>query len=189
MDHAEVYINGLLPPDPIREDEVIDQVLRLVADQHRALGTLIGRAGFSPSIKELRASPLGRALRTMVQGHLTAAEVESLTEQLREVLLRPAAAEGGPIPGWFWRTEIGRLVAEAERRAIGRQDLLGMAEAAIALHISESELRRLTTTGVVPCLPDDLGEPLVRRSTIERLRQLTHVREADAADGITRMTA
>src|SRR5829696_6689853 len=50
---------------PWDDDDVIDAVLRLVADHHRAVGAAIGKRSFSPSHAELRQSPLGQDLRLL----------------------------------------------------------------------------------------------------------------------------
>ena len=47
------------------DDDVIDSILRLVADHHRAVGAAIGKRSFSPSLAELRQSPLGQDLRLL----------------------------------------------------------------------------------------------------------------------------
>ena len=189
MDHADGHINRFMPPDSLRDDEVIDQVLRLVADQHRALGALIGRPGYSPSIAELRSSRLGRELRALAQGQLQQEEITSLITEVRDVLLRPAASEATAVPTWFWRTGLGRMLAAAEREALGHRDLLTLPEASIALHTAEADLRRLMASGVVAWLPDEAGEPLVTRSTIDRLRSVTAMPAADESAGYSRMTA
>ena len=56
------------------DDDIIDSVLRLVADHHRAVGAAIGKRSFSPSLAELRQSPLGQDLRLLAAaGYATSA--------------------------------------------------------------------------------------------------------------------
>ena len=102
------------PDGPWDDDDVIDSILRLVADHHRALGAAIGRRSFSPTLAELRQSPLGQDLRLLAIagfGDVSQVQVRETASRVTDLLLRPLAAEGMVIPAWFWSTAIGRIVA------------------------------------------------------------------------------
>ena len=106
------------PDGPWDDDDVIDSVLRLVADHHRTVGAAIGRRSFSPTLAELRQSPLGQDLRflTLAGQHDTdQTQVREVASRVTDLLLRPLAADGMVIPAWFWDTAIGRIVARAAR--------------------------------------------------------------------------
>ena len=99
------------------DDDVIDSVLRLVADHHRAVGAAIGQRSFSPSLAELRQSPLGQDLRLLAvagYGDVSRDQVQETVGRVTDLLLRPLAAEGKVIPAWFWGSAIGKLVARAD---------------------------------------------------------------------------
>ena len=161
------------PEGPWSEDEVLDQVLRLVADHHRALGLSIGRRVFSPSIAELRQSPLGRDLRLLAAasyGDALPAAAQAAAERVREILLRPLAAEEYAVPAWFWGSELGRIVARAERLAAGEGAYLSLAQAEAWLGVPAANLEAWLADWALPWLPDEAGVPLLRRSAVERLR-------------------
>src|SRR3954465_4933319 len=114
------------------DDDVIDSVLRLAADtdrrlrvvpdHHRAVGAAIGKRSFSPSLAELRQSPLGQDLRLLAMagsGDVSRDHVRETAGRVTDLLLRPLAAEGMVIPAWFWGTAIGRIVARAARVTYG----------------------------------------------------------------------
>lgn len=165
------------PDEPWHEDEVLDQVLRLVADHHRALGLAIGRRVFSPSIAELRQSPLGRDLRLLAaaaRGDALPDAVRAAADRLREILLRPLAADHYAVPTWFWATEVGRIVARAERAA-ANGSLIPLGQAEARLGVAPGSLTPWLEDGALPWVPAETGEPLVRRSTIERLRLVAQV--------------
>lgn len=153
------------------DDETIDHVLRLVADHHRALGALIGRRSFSPTIAELRQSPLGRDLRLLANaaaGDVPADGVRRAAERLADALLRPLAADEMPVPVWFWATAVGRLVARAEVASRGEAAFLSLAQAAARLEVGTETLRGWIADGGLPALPDGVGGWLVGRREVER---------------------
>ena len=78
------------------DEDVIDSVLRLVADHHRAVGAAIGQRSFSPSLAELRQSPLGQDLRLLAvagYGDVSRDHVQETVGRVTDLLLRPLAAE------------------------------------------------------------------------------------------------
>ena len=80
------------PAGPWDDDEVIDTILRLVADHHRALGAAIGRHAFSPTLAELRQSPLGQDLRVLAtaeQGGVSPDRALETASRVTDLLLRP----------------------------------------------------------------------------------------------------
>jgi hypothetical protein len=155
------------------EDEVLDQALRLVADHHRELGQSIGRRIFSPSIAELRQSPLGRDLRLLVAaayGDAMPEAAKAAAERVRETLLRPLAADTYAVPAWFWGSELGRIVARAERKVAGEAAFVSLLQAEAWLGVPAADLSAWMEDGALPWVPDDAGRPLLRRSAVERLR-------------------
>jgi hypothetical protein len=163
-------------PDAVwDDDDVIDTVLRLVADHHRALGAAIGRRSFSPSLAELRQSPLGQDLRVLAvagQSNLHDDHVREIAARVTDLLLRPLAAEGMVIPAWFWTTAIGRIIARAARATYGPGDLISVTEAAARLEIAPETISGWITDGALAAIPDEGGRPLLIREAIEQRRQI-----------------
>lgn len=160
------------PEGPWDDEEVIDSVLRLVADHHRTVGAAIGRRSFSPTLAELRQSPLGQDLRflTLAGQHDDESQVREVASRVTDLLLRPLAAEGLVIPAWFWSTAIGRLVARAARASYGPGGLIDLTEAAQRLGVSPAIVSGWTADGAITALPDEQGRMLVPSDAIERRR-------------------
>jgi hypothetical protein len=161
------------PDGPWDDDDVIDSVLRLVADHHRTVGAAIGRRSFSPTLAELRQSPLGLDLRflTLAGQHDTdETQVREVASRVTDLLLRPLAAEGMVIPAWFWSTAIGRIVARATRASYGPGGLIDLTEAAQRLGVSPAIVSGWTMDGAIAALPDEQGHMLVPSDAIERRR-------------------
>lgn len=172
VDEAPV-VHG--PDGPWDDDEVIDTVLRLVADHHRAIGASIGRRSFSPSLAELRQSPLGQDLRLLAAagiGDVSQMQVRETAARVTDLLLRPLAAEGMVIPAWFWSTAIGRLVARAARASYRDDGLMTIAEAADRLDIAPALIAGWVADGAITAIPDEYGRLLVPRQTIEARRAI-----------------
>jgi hypothetical protein len=163
------------PDGPWDDDDVIDTVLRLVADHHRAVGAAIGRRSFSPSLAELRLSPLGQDLRVLAAagfGDTGRDQVRETASRVTDLLLRPLAAEGMVIPAWFWSTAIGLIVARAARATYGADGLMSIAEAADRLTIAPEFVAGWTANGAITAIPDEYGRMLVPRDAIEKRRQI-----------------
>jgi hypothetical protein len=163
------------PEGPWNDDDVIDTVLRLVADHHRAVGAAIGRRSFSPSLAELRLSPLGQDLRLLAAagiGDVSQLQVRETASRVTDLLLRPLAAEGMTIPAWFWTSAIGRIVARAARASYGDHGLMSINEAADRLDIAPAIVSGWTTDGAIAMIPDEEGHPMVPRAAIEKRRQI-----------------
>jgi hypothetical protein len=160
------------PEEPWGDDEVIDTVLRLVADHHRAVGAAIGKRSFSPSLAELRQSPLGQDLRLLVASSESGAseQVRDTAGRVADLLLRPLAAEGLVIPTWFWGTAIGRIVARAIHGTYRPGELISVPEAADILQITPETVLGWTRDGGIAAVPDDAGRLLVPRDAVERRR-------------------
>lgn len=181
------------PEGPWDDDEVIDTVLRLVADHHRAIGASIGRRSFSPSLAELRQSPLGQDLRLLAMagyGDVNQVQVRETASRVTDLLLRPLAAEGMVVPVWFWSTAIGRLVARAARASYGDDGLMSVAEAAARLDITPALIAGWVTDGAITAIPDENGRLMVPRQAIEaRLivsRELAEMRLEGGEDVLVR---
>lgn len=158
------------PEGPWDDDFVIDTVLRLVADHHRAVGAAIGRRSFSPTLAELRQSPLGLDLRLLAvagYGDVNQIQIRETAARVTDLLLRPLAAEGMVVPGWFWSTAIGRIVARAARASYGEDGLMTITEAADWLDVPPALVVGWATDGAIPAFPDEHGRLLVPREAIE----------------------
>ncbi|MBA2597186.1 MAG: hypothetical protein H0V00_11250 [Chloroflexia bacterium] len=180
---------------PWDDDEVIDTVLRLVADHHRAVGAAIGKRSFSPSLAELRQSPLGQDLRLLTlaaHGDVSRDQVRDTAGRVTDLLLRPLAAEEMVIPVWFWSTAIGRIVARAARVTYGDDALMSIDDAADRLGIAPELVAGWTTDGAIMSIPDEAGRPLVPRNVIERrrtiARELAGLRIDNGEDVLVRET-
>ena len=165
------------PDGPWDDEAVLDQALRLVADHHRALGALLGRpdADAPMSLTDLRQSPLGRDLRLLAAaGGRTAdpAAVQAAAARVADLLLRPLAAEEYDVPAWFWATEVGRLLARAERVAHGPDRLLTPNEVAARLGVAWTAVDVWLADGSLQIIPDEDGRPLVPRDEVERRRAI-----------------
>jgi hypothetical protein len=163
------------PAGPWDDDEVIDTVLRLVADHHRQVGAAIGRRSFSPTLAELRQSPLGQDLRLLAvagQGDIGQVQVRETASRVTDLLLRPLAAEGMVIPTWFWSTAIGRLVARAARVSYGPDGLMSVSDAADRLGVAPALIVGWTVDGAIAAIPDENGRLMVPREAIEKRRQI-----------------
>jgi hypothetical protein len=172
VDEAQV-VRGV--DGPWDDDDVIDAVLRLVADHHRAVGAAIGKRSFSPSLAELRQSPLGQDLRLLAAaayGDVSRDHVRETAGRVTDLLLRPLAAEDKVIPPWFWSTAIGRIVARAARVTYGDDGLMSVDDAADRLGIAPELVAGWAEEGAITAIPDEAGRPLVPRDAIERRRAI-----------------
>ena len=163
------------PAGPWDDDEVIDTVLRLVSDHHRQVGAAIGRRSFSPTLAELRQSPLGQDLRLLAVagcGDDGEVQVRETASRVTDLLLRPLAAEGMVIPTWFWSTAIGRLVARAARASYGPEGLMSITEAADRLGVAPALIVGWTVDGAIAAIPEENGRLMVPREAIEKRRQI-----------------
>jgi hypothetical protein len=159
--------------DSWSDEDIVDQVLRLVANQHQTMGAAIGRRAFSPTIAELRQTPLGRDLRLLanVEHDDVAAEaIHSAVSRVKELLLRPLSADTYDTPAWFWESGLGQLLARAERLAYGRGGLLSVTQAARLLSVTPGVVHEWIASGVLPSMPDAKGRPQIPRATIEHRR-------------------
>jgi hypothetical protein len=161
------------PEGPWDDDDVIDTVLRLVADHHRAVGAAIGKRSFSPSLAELRQSPLGQDLRLLAtHGAVNSDLVRDTAGRVTDLLLRPLAAERMVIPAWFWQTAVGRIIARAMRETYGDGGLMSIAEAADRLQVAPEFVVGWTRDGAMAAVPDEAGHLQVPREAIEQRRQI-----------------
>jgi hypothetical protein len=157
------------PEGPWDDDFVIDTVLRLVSDHHRAVGAAIGRRSFSPTLAELRQSPLGLDLRLLAvagYGDVNQVQIRETAARVTDLLLRPLAAEGMVVPAWFWSTAIGRIVARAARASYGEDGLMTITEAADWLGIAPALVAGWAADGAITAFPDENGRLLVPREAI-----------------------
>ena len=178
-DEFSIGVNGAPvvhgPDGSWDDDDVIDGVLRLVADYHRELGAAIGRRSFSPSQAELRQSPLGLDLRVLALAGTVDLGQELIREsaaRVSDVLLRPVAAEGLVVPAWFWSSAIGRIVARAARATYANGDLIPAHEAAARLDVDLEDVLTWIADGGITSVPDEGGRPLVPREAVEHRRQI-----------------
>jgi hypothetical protein len=163
---------------------VIDQVLRLAADHHQALGASLGRTDVGSTLAGLRESPLGRDLALLASrgADPTPASVRAAARRVIEALLRPLAADDYQVPHWFWETEIGRIVARAERAATGPEGWLTPIETARQLGVSRAVVEGWLVDGTLPSIPDQHGRPLVPSTAVERRRRVAVDLRAEPRD-------
>ncbi len=155
------------------DEDVIDAVLRLVADHHRAVGAAIGRRSFSPTLAELRQSPLGQDLRSLAAagfGDINRNDVRETAARVTDLLLRPLAGESLVIPVWFWSSAIGQIVARAMRATFGDGGLILVVDAADRLGIDSAVIMGWIADGAIAAVPDETGRLLVPRDAIEQRR-------------------
>lgn len=174
------------------DDEIVDQVLRLVANQHQTLGAAIGRRAFSPTIAELRQTPLGRDLRLLAHAaheDVTPDTILSAATRVKDLLLRPLAADADETPAWFWESGLGQLLARAERLAFGRNGLLSVAEAARHLSVAPGIVREWIASGLLPAVPDEQGRPQIPRQVVNHRREVAKLLAADEAEAEERLAS
>ncbi len=164
------------------DEEIVDQVLRLVANQHQTMGAAIGRRAFSPTIAELRQTPLGHDLRllaTAAHSDVPAEAIHSAATRVKDLLLRPLAADAYETPAWFWESGLGQLLARAERVAYGRGGLLSVTQAARLLSVAPGQVEEWVESGLLPAMPDAKGRPQISRQVIEHRREIADLLSAD----------
>ena len=157
------------------DDEIIDQVLRLVANQHQSLGALIGRTTFSPTIAELRQSLLGRDLRLLAAATpelADAAATRAAARRVREVVLRPLATDEYETPAWFNATGLGQLLARAERAAYGPRGVVSVATAARQLGVTAGVINDWVASGMLSAVTNEQGQPQIPREVIAHRREI-----------------
>jgi hypothetical protein len=163
------------------DEEIIDQVLRLVANQHQMMGAAIGRRAFSPTIAELRQTPLGRDLRLLAgaaHDDVGPEAIHSAATRVKDMLLRPLAADTYETPLWFWESGLGQLLARAERLAYGKGGLLSVTQAARQLSVAPGKIEEWIASGLLPVMPDAKGRPQLSRTMIEHRRDVASLLEA-----------
>lgn len=185
LDNAPVSVPTARPTDDAwSDDEVLDQALTLVAEEHRALGALLGRVEEPPSLAELRRSPLGRDLRLLAEAGRTGDPAGALAavRRVEGALLRPVAADGYAVPTWFRGTALGRLLAKAERAAHGDAGLLAPAEAAARLGVPAAAVEGWLAEGALGGVPAEGGGVLVPVAEVERRRAVARGLAGSAGD-------
>ena len=116
------------------------------------------KRSFSPSLAELRQSPLGQDLRLLAAAgysDVSRDHVQETVGRVTDLLLRPLAAEGMVIPAWFWRSAIGKIVARAARVTYGDDGLMSVSDAADRLGVAPAIVAGWTTDGAIAMIPDE----------------------------------
>lgn len=178
--------------DSWADDEVVDQVLRLVANQHQTMGAAIGRHAFSPTIAELRQTPLGRDLRLLAgaaEEDVDPEDILSASTRVKDLLLRPLAADEHETPAWFWQSGLGQMLARAERLAHGRNGMLSVAQSARQLGVAPGIVQEWIASGLLPSLPDEKGRPQVPRSVIAHRREVARLLAAETPESHERLAS
>jgi excisionase family DNA binding protein len=174
------------------DEEIIDQVLRLVANQHQTMGAAIGRRAFSPTIAELRQTPLGRDLRLLAgaaHDEVSPDAIHSAATRVKDLLLRPLSADTYETPAWFWDSGLGQMLARAERLAYGRGGLLTVSEAARYLSVAPGKIEEWIATGLLPSMPDATGRPQISRVVIEHRREVASLLATTAIEAPERLAS
>lgn len=165
--------------------EVIDQVLLLVAEEHRARGAAIGHDEALPSLVALRRSPLGRDLRLVAdaeRGRAAAEDVRAAVRRIEGGLLRSSVAEVEVIPAWFRGTALGRLLARAERAVLGVSGLVAPDEAAGRLGVPIADVEGWLDEGALSGIAAANGGVLVPVEAVERRRAVARELRGEAGD-------
>lgn len=184
-DGDAAVIGGWATGTGLVETEVIDQALRLVAEEHAALGALLDQPTAPPSVAALRRSPLGRDLRFLAAAGREPARADAVRAAARRVaavLFRSSAAEGATVPAWFRRTTLGALVARAERAAAGATGLVTPAAAAIWLGVPTAAVEGWLAEGVVAGVADEAGGVLVPVEEVARRRAVARALTEESGD-------
>jgi hypothetical protein len=174
------------------DDEIVDQVLRLVANQHQTLGAAIGRRAFSPTIAELRQTPLGHDLRLLAHAaheDVSPDAIHSAAIRVKDIVLRPLAADEYETPSWFWESGLGQLLARAERLAFGRSGLLSVAQTARRLGVAPGIIQEWIERGVLPALPDEKGRPQIPRAVVNHRLEVAKLLASDDAEVVERLAS
>jgi hypothetical protein len=173
VDSTVLSIDSVLP---LAEREAIDQALQLVyAENVRRSGLLGLTAATTPTLADLRQSPLGLDLQRLAEYAVGVTnespdEVLAAIESTLQVLFWPTAADDYDVPAPFWRTLIGRMLARAKRRALAADGLIGVAAAARLLGVDEATIERWTAERLLDSVPTAPGDrPLIGRRSVERL--------------------
>jgi excisionase family DNA binding protein len=182
MDHQVVAAS----PDPDSgptptDQEVIDQVLVLVAGHHQRLLSHLrpdGATERAPTLAELRQGRFGHDLQRLAavaRGQLRESpqRVQAALEAVTQLLFWPAAADDYSVPRSFWDTDLGRLLAQAKFRAYAPVELVSISSAAQQLGVSRPTIYRWFDDRVLDSVRDERsGRTFALRSDIERRRQV-----------------
>jgi hypothetical protein len=173
VDQCDLTVASSLPP---AEQAAIDQALQLVYAENRRLSGLLGLvATVTPSLVDLRQSPLGVDLQRLAGYGLGTTDeqpedVLTAIESTLQVLFWPTAATDYTVPATFWRTIIGRMLARAKRRALAAEGLIGVAAAACLLGVDGATIERWAADRLLDSVPTAAGgRTLIGRRSVERL--------------------
>lgn len=176
VESGEVAVASVVPPT---EQAAIDQALQLVYAENRRLSGLLGLApAHTPSLADLRRSPLGIDLQRLADYGLGRTNEQSddvlvAVESTLQVLFWPTAASDYTIPGSFWRTILGRLLARAKQRALATDGFLGIAAAARLLGVDHGTVERWIDDRLLDSVPTASGgRTLIGRRSVERLLEV-----------------
>jgi excisionase family DNA binding protein len=164
---------------PLTDQEVIDQVLVLVAGHHQRLLAQLrpdGAMERAPTLSELRQSRFGQDLQRLAavaRGQLREPQQRVLVaiEAVTQLMFWPAAADDYAVPRSFWDTDLGRLLAQAKYRAFRSGELVSIGAAAQQLGVSRPTIYRWFDDRSLDSVRDEgSGRTFALRSDIERRR-------------------
>jgi hypothetical protein len=162
-----------LDPDTQR---VIDETLRSLYRRAHLHLTRLGQTSPPVSTTQLRESPLGEDLHWLArvargEGPADQEEVFRAMDSILDLLSWPAGEDRNEVPRAFWSTPLGKMLAEARRRVIDKDDLMRVGDAAAALHVTRPTIYRwLEDQTLDIVLEEASGRTFVLRDQVGRLK-------------------
>lgn len=173
VESGDVAVASVVPP---AEQAAIDQALQLVYAENRRLSGLLGLVpAITPCLADLLRSPLGIDLQRLADYGLGRTnehpdDVLAAVESTLQVLFWPTAASDYTIPGPFWRTILGRMLARAKQRALSADGFIGIAATARLLGVDHATVERWIDDRLLESVPSASGrQTLIGRRSVERL--------------------
>lgn len=158
------------------DNAIIDEALQFAySHAYRVADRLLPGMIASPGLADLRDGPLGRDLRRLVAvaRGVRAEDRETVfaaVESILQLFFWPALASDYSVPRDFWETELGRVLARAKARAIRRDEVVSIAEAARRLGVARPTVYRWVDARLLGAIRDEpSGRTFVLRRDVDRM--------------------
>jgi excisionase family DNA binding protein len=157
--------------------ETIDRTLRLIFSQSHRYLLKLGQSVNTPSVTELRNSPIGKdlaRLASIAAGHDHADREETfrMVNSVLELLFWPAGEDEYQAPRAFWEEPLGKLLSQAKLRSVDASELMSVGNAAQILGVTRPTIYRWMDDHTLNYVRDDLsGRTFVLRGDVETLRE------------------